>query len=263
MSPTVPHLVVVDDEPLMAASVTAHLDRPDRGRGRGRGPVIVHGVDRPRRLTELPLDRLTHAVVDLSFGRDDLDGPHLQPEIETGVDAIDLLVERCPSCQVVVATRNDTDLITEMVVAIRQTWPQVVFFHKADARLRHRIEDFVDGRHYQDNAEIALDLVGVGPVPPQRITEAVEATARPRPGARLVLTLADMAVPPTRQEVADALGGRAEAYVRSLAADLTAVLLEWDLLERHQGGGVTRLWHWSRARRAILRRALAPLLSAS
>ncbi len=253
------HLAVIDDEPMFADSLRAHFGHRERAR---LPPVRVYGFDRPRRLREFAsLADLTHAVIDLSFGRDDIDGPQARPELETGLDAIDLLKYSYVSCKVVVATRNDTDLITEMAIAVRQTWPEVVFFHKADSRLRSRVEDFVVGNHYQDNAEIALDLIGVDPVAPERIGRAVEATARARPGARLILTLADYPSPPSRRELAAALGGRAQAYVRSLSSDLTAVLIEWGLLSGNEGGGVGRLWTWARARRAILRRELATIVN--
>ncbi|MCP5032619.1 MAG: hypothetical protein GY939_12505 [Actinomycetia bacterium] len=252
------HLAVIDDEPMITDSVKAHFNkRADAG----LPPVMVNGFDRPRRLRDFEsLLDLTHAVIDLSFGRDDIDGPQIRPEIETGLDAIDLLKDRCANCKIVVATRNDTELITEMAVAVRQTWPEIKFFHKADSRLRARIEDFVVGNHYQDNAEIALDLIGVTPVAPERIGRAVEATARARPGARLILTLADYPSAPSRRDLAAALGGRAQAYVRSLSSDLTAVLIEWGLLSGDEGGGVSRLWKWARARRAILRRELATII---
>jgi hypothetical protein len=252
-------LVVVDDEPIVTDSVRWHLQRPEVW-----SSVEVHGFDRPRRLGSFTnIDLVTHAVVDLSFGRDDIDGPQSRPEVETGVDAIDLLQHRCLGCKIVVATRNDSDLVTEMAVAIRQTWPQIVFFHKGDSRLRRRIEDFVIGNHYQDNAEIALDLIGVEPVAPERLRRAIEATARARPGARLVLALAELPTAPTRQELAAHLGGKADTYVRSLTFDLTAVLIEWGLLQRDQGGGIGRLWMWARARRAILRRELEGLIGSS
>jgi hypothetical protein len=258
-NPPAVNLAVIDDEPLIVDSVKDHLVQAT-----GTGPPIeVFGFDRPRRLREFErLPALTHAVIDLSFGRDDIDGPQSRPEIETGLDAIDLLRDQCEQCKIVIATRNDAALITEMAVAVRQTWPDIMFFHKADSRLRTRIEDFVVGNHYQDNAEIALDLIGVSPVAPERIVRAIEATSRARPGARLILALADFPAVPTRQELATAIGGRAQAYVRSLTSDLTAVLIEWGLMSGDGGGGVGRLWAWARARRAILKRALTPILEA-
>ena len=88
MQPNQPavNLAVIDDEPMIAESVKEHFEQ-----GAGTGPPIeVYGFDRPRRLREFErLPALTHAVIDLSFGRDDIDGPESRPEIETGLDAIE------------------------------------------------------------------------------------------------------------------------------------------------------------------------------
>ncbi|MEM8924205.1 MAG: hypothetical protein AAGD35_11955 [Actinomycetota bacterium] len=237
----------------MATAIAAHLRD-------GAAPrAVVDGVDRPRRIRELPSpSTVTHAVVDLSYGRYDLDGPSLRPELETGTDAIELLHRHCPGCEVVVATRNDTEMLTEMVVAIRQTWPDVAFFHKADDQLPDRVAAFVTGHHYQDNAEIALDLIGVERVTDERLRCVADATGRARPTARLVRALADCTEVPTREQMASILdvGG---LYVRSLAHDLTSELRERGLLRGQ--GGLHPLWRWSRARRAVVRRAFADLLA--
>ncbi len=222
-------------------------------------PVLVNGVDRPRRLARLPDDPpVTHAVIDLSYGRDDMDGPALRPERETGTDAVDLVHTRWPDCAVVVATRNDTELLTETAVAIRQTWPGIQFLHKADERLVDQIAAFVQGRHHQDNAEIALDLIGVEPVAPARLADAVRTTCRARPTARLLLSLADQPQSPPRRQVAAELG-MGDNYVRSLAHDLSTELRRRELLVGDRGG-LDRLWLFARARRAVLCRALRPLV---
>lgn len=248
MGPLVaPVVVVVDDEPVIGSGIQAGL-------AAGPGRVVdVRYADRPRRLHELDvLPHLTHAVVDLSYGRDDLDGPALRPELETGSDAIDFLRTRCPQCEIVVATRNDTELATEMVIAVRQTWPDIRFLHKADEGLTDRVDAFVSGRSLRDNAEIALDLAGVGPVPLARLSLLVAATGRPKPVARLLTTLADQPVAPGRRELAGRLG-LSDHYVRALAHDVAVELLDRGLL-RGGGGGIGNLWRWSRARRGMLRR---------
>ncbi|MEL7155685.1 MAG: hypothetical protein AAFN30_03695 [Actinomycetota bacterium] len=248
-----PVLVVIDDEPIVGCGLRAELEaEPDL-------EIEVRTVDRPRRLREFDdLTALTHAVVDLSFGRDDMDGPCLRPELENGTDAIDFLRAACPQCGIVVATRNDTAVVTEIAVAIRQTWPDIRFLHKADGGLADRVGAFVRGDHYQDNAEIALDLIGVGPVPGERLQLVVEATGRARPTARLLLALADQPDTPTRQETAEVLGV-SEPYVRSLVHEVTRELLDRRLLGGERGG-IGSLWRWANARRAILRRTLAPVL---
>ena len=247
--------MIVDDEPMTVAGIVSHLDG-----GREPGAMQAVGLDRPRRLATLqPPMPVTHAVVDLSYGRHDLDGCCLAPELETGTDAIDLLVGRWPEAAIVVATRNDTELATEMAVAIRETWPSIAFFHKADDSLGERVAAFVAGRHYQDNAEIALDLAGVGPVGAPRLRRVVESTGRPRPTARLVLGLADQVRVPAQQAIAEELGVR-PSYIRSLAYEVTGALFDRDMLRADQGG-LYSLWLWARARRAIVRRALAPLVA--
>lgn len=250
---TGPVLVVIDDEPIIGSGLQAEL------RAASDVDIVVRTIDRPRRLREFDdLPALTHAVVDLSFGRDDMDGPCLQPELENGTDAIEFLRSACPACSIVVATRNDTEVVTEMAVAIRQTWPDIRFLHKADGGLADRVGAFVRGDHYQDNAEIALDLIGVEVVPLERLQLVVDATGRTRPTVRLLLALADRPCAPSRLAMAEGFGV-SEPYIRSLVHEVTRELLDRRLMGGDRGGMVS-LWRWARARRAILRRALEPVL---
>lgn len=242
-------IVLVDDEPLITARLSDHLT------GTLTPPTSVRTVDRPRRLASLAdLGATTHAVVDLSFGRYDFDRAELAPELETGADAIALLVDRgVPAHRIVVASRLDTEFLEELAVAIRQTWPQVRFLHKADERLAHRVERFVADGAVRDNAEVALVLAGVVPRSPSDIAACLGRVANPGAALLIVRALADEPNRPSADELAAALA-RSTNFVRRVVQEIGDALKSAELLPADGPSGLARLWPWARARRAVLHR---------
>lgn len=248
--PPVVHLALIDDEPLITERL---LHRAEATLGPDVAPYVYR---RPRRLgSNPPRAPLTHAVVDLSFGDRDLDSLDIRDEPETGVDAIDRLLSLHPDCRIVVATRRDTPLIVEMTIAIRQTWPTIMFLHKSDERLLDRFDEFLRSGTTHDNAEFALDLLGVAPIPPHEIRQALKATLYPSTSASILLELAKFTRRPTIKELA-AQCHYADQYVRKLLQEAGDGLYAAGLLPERKFG-VERLWPWARSRRAILQRVLS------
>jgi hypothetical protein len=244
------HLALIDDEPLITDRIVAHFERTERPR------IEVYVFRRPRRLDGHPADiKLTHAVVDLSFGVRDIDrhGVHDEPEI--GVDAVSRLASANPKCRIVVATRRDTPLIGEMTIAIRETWPQVRFLHKSDERFLARLDQFLDSGTVPDNAEFSLDLTGVEPRPPSRITAALASTLYAATCSKVLLNLAEATRQPSAKDLATSCH-HAEAYVKKIVQEIGFGLYNEGFLAKPQYG-LERLWLWARARRAILQTELA------
>ncbi len=246
------HVALVEDEPLITDALGARIREWNAN-------AMVSVFDRPRRLRVDPdVGLATHAVVDLSFGRHDFDRAALAREAETGVDAIDALREDlAPHCSIAVATRIDTADLLEMAVAIRQTWPEIRFLHKADAGVAHRVVTFVADGMIQDNAEIGIELEGIDPVPPRRIRAALESIANSATATRIVLALAHAVDRPTMHELAASLGNESN-FIRRLITDIGESFRQHSVLRLNEPGGLERLWRWCRARRAVLVRLFPP-----
>ena len=111
-------IAFIDDEPLFTEALAFRTQAADP-------ETEILQLDRPRRLTEDPrVANLTHALVDLSFGPLDLDAPDLRPEPETGLDAVLLLEDLAPRCQVVVVTTMGAPLAFATAQAIREIRPR-------------------------------------------------------------------------------------------------------------------------------------------
>lgn len=241
------HVVVLEDEPHIGNGLR---DRLPRG---VPVPTDVTVVATPRDLAVVQgLAGLDCAIIDLSLNvGNDL-------EIETGVDAIDLLVRRAPRCRIVVCTRNDQLLIREMVVAIRQTWPGIPFLHKGGVNLDDQLRRFVDGVTPRDDDRFSTTVAGVVPLPASRIAEAVRRAPHQRVSCAVLLALANRPQPPSARELADQVL-QSRPYVKRVLQDCGTELRYEGFLAPTDQLGVERLWPWSRARRPILERVLKPL----
>lgn len=196
---------------------------------------------------------LTRALVDLSYGVFDRTGA---PIGHTGVDVIDTLMATTQSCQVAVVSRFDGDpLMPEMVTAIRQTWPDIRFLHKADQRLAEWSVRFINGEVLRDNAVFAPTLAGLAQVPPDALRHLILSSEKGSTSARVLLYLAEQVERPTAGLAAHALGV-SEQYVRTVLQWLGVALRSADLMTEDEEAGVARFWLFARARRAILTRAL-------
>ena len=237
------NVVVIDDEPAYRSEWSSAV-----------GPgVDVVAIDRPRRLLAIEeLEAITHAIVDLSFGRWNLDGPERVPELETGLDAILTLRECAPLVEIVVVTRLDTVVLTEMAVAIRQTWPSIRFLHKEDPRVGFQLQAFAFGDHYQDNAEIGLDLVGVEPLPFDLVARAIDVVSNRHQLARTAQALAGFSFEPSAAQVGTELGWSPRTVTKRVSELRDCLrVAAFPLPERDGFGGI---WLWSFARGPMLRR---------
>jgi hypothetical protein len=248
----VKRVLLIDDEPGNVAYLKLRLEAE-------LGPSLeVSTLGNPSEIgAHLLLGGWTHAVVDLSFGS--LDRSPGQRIVGTGIDAIDEIVASFPTCRIVVATRFDGDaLMSEMVVAIRQTWPSIMFLHKADSALDQRLVDFVRLDSVNDNAVFMLDLAGIRPLSPQQIHDAVKSCLNRKAAVSLLLALSGMhEQPTTRALAAHCIFG--EQYAKNVLQSVGDALVDIGALRLNEERGIKRLWLWARARSAILRRALAPL----
>ncbi|MEE9417407.1 MAG: hypothetical protein V3V01_19155 [Acidimicrobiales bacterium] len=235
-------VVVIDDEPAYRAEWSSAV---------AAGVEIV-SIDRPRRLEEIDdLAAITHAVVDLSFGRWNLDGSERVPELETGVDAILTLREAAPSVEIVVVTRLDTAILTEMAIAIRQTWPNIRFLHKEDPRVGFQLRAFACGEHYQDNAEIALDLLAIEPIEFASVRTAIAAVSNSHQLTRTAQALASYSSEPNAAEVGSSLGWSPRTVTKRVSELRDCLrVAALPLPEREGFGGI---WLWSFARGPMLR----------
>lgn len=235
-------VVVVDDEPAYRAEWSAAVDVG----------VDVISVDRPRRLLDIEdLRERTHAVVDLSFGRWNLDGPERVPELETGIDAIKTLRDRAPLAEIVVVTRLDTAVLTEIAVVIRQTWPSIRFLHKEDPRVAIQLRAFALGEHYQDNAEIGLDLIGIQPLAFDAVLAAFDLVSNRQQLVRTAHALAGFSAEPNATEVGAQLGWSPRTVTKRVSELRDCLrVAALPLPERDGFGGI---WLWAFARGPMLR----------
>lgn len=199
------------------------------------------------------LRELDCAIVDLSFGVDDLSGS--APELETGVDAVDLLARHAPRCRIVVCTRYDQVLIREMVVAVRQTWPYVPFLHKGRRDLWPLLGRVVDGVTPRDDDAFLPVLRDAAPIPAHRIADAVRRSPYADASATVLLALADEPRPPSAKSLATRLS-YSRQYVKTVLQGCGRELRYEGLLGPADPLGIERFWPWCRARRPILRRVL-------
>lgn len=233
----------LDDEPLFSEALAFRIS--------AAAPEIeILQFDRPRRLVDHPdVHRLSHALVDLSFGPLDLDAPDLRPEPETGLDAILLLEELAPQCRIVVVTTMGAPLAFATAQAIREIRPDVPFLNKADRRLPDHVAAVVAGELVQDNAEFGRLLAGVGVVPPQEITSALDGSTSRRSIIKLLLALSECPSEPSLADLQDRTGWRPQT-VKNYLQELGTRLEVAEVIEPGLVG--LGLWQWARPRRRLL-----------
>lgn len=239
-------LAIVDDERINRSYLESEVRRA------WGAPMSIVCASSLAELRSAGGEPFTHALVDLSFGSMDRTG---NPIGDTGVDIVDELRANMPACVIAVVTRFDDDpLMPEMVVAIRQTWPEVRFLHKSDAGLVDRVVEMLRGEAVMDNAVFALTLAGQPHVPIPKLTAALRSGIYGGPGARVLRAMSERSSKPTAAELGDELGHGAQ-YMRSVLHWVGVTLRPLRVLGYDDEAGVGRLWLWARARRAILRRA--------
>jgi DNA-binding NarL/FixJ family response regulator len=238
-------VALVDDEPYTVQYLSERLVSTFGS------DVEVVTLDRPRRLgVDVQFDA---AVVDLSFGLQDLDADHFALELETGVDAIDHLRLHHPSCRIVVASRVDYPLVIESAKAIRQTWPDIRMLHKADIRWHERAVQFIQSGDARDNTDVELILAGVTKLDPSEIAASLNQSTQRGRLPDMLLTLANSVEMPSRVQLAERLG-IGDDHTRNLLTEIGSCFKSAGILPGGSPVGIERLWPWARARRPILRR---------
>ncbi|MFT7601890.1 MAG: ActR/RegA family two-component response regulator [Acidimicrobiales bacterium] len=233
-------IAIIDDEPLFSEALAFRIGAAG----------VVHQFDRPRRLLDHgELAALTHAIVDLSFGPLDLDAPTLEPEAETGLDAVLTLEALAPDCRVVAVTTLGAPLSLGVARAIRQTRPDIVFLNKADRRLPDQINRFLTEGQAVDNAEFGRLLADVASVPRERIVSALEASTSHRSIRRLLLSLAEHPTEPTLAELEVDTGWRPQT-IKNYLQELGTRLASGQVIDEPATG--LALWGWARSRRSLL-----------
>ena len=240
-------IAIVDDEPINRSFLETSI------RSAWAKPITIDAYSSLAELVSLGGgSACSHALVDLSFGSLHRSG---SPINNTGVDVVDCLLASAPTCTIAVVTRFDDDpLMPEMVVAIRQTWPDIRFLHKNDGALVSRVIELLRGEPVIDNAVFAMTLAGQPHVPIDALRDALLAGMYGRPGARVLRALSELTAKPTAAELGRELHNEAQ-YVRSVLQWCGVTLRTLGLLGYRDQAGLDRLWLWARARRAILCRA--------
>lgn len=240
-------LAIIDDEPINRAYLESNA------RAVWTGPLTIDTFASPAELVAAGTGAATtHALVDLSFGSMDR-AP--TPILQTGVDAVDHLLASAPTCRIAMVTRFDGDpLMPEMVMAVRQTWPSVRFFHKSDGALMNRVVELLGAGAIDDNALFATTLVGQPQISIDALRRALLAGMYGRPGARSLRALSEWPLKPTAQQLARQLGVTPQ-YVRTVLQWCGGKLRELGVLGIYDEAGIDRLWMWARARQPILRRS--------
>ncbi len=240
------HVALIDDEPLIVNALQSQLTTTVLP------PPRVTVYDRPRRLLEDPeVSTVTHAIVDLSFGRQNYDLDHFARETETGLDAIVHLRKVAPGAVPVVVSSVETPFNLEVGIAIRQWWPTIRFISKADSRVPQLVQDFVQGQPPRDNAEIALLLRHVSEIGDQRLRQVIATGSNQSATMVLLRLLARTTDKPSSKSLALEMGN-SENFVRRLINDVSGQFKSESIFAQREVGGLERLWEWSRARRAIL-----------
>lgn len=245
---------IIDNEPFFVDALRLHLE------GSVDRPLSVIGYGKPREIPTSPTTpRLTHAVVDVSFGPFDLASADMAPEEETAVDALLHLSDLAPRCRSIVTTVLAGDLAKEVAIVVRQTWPEVRILNKNDGRVADQIAGFVRGEPMLDNAEWGRLVSDIEPIPPTRIVDAVRMCAETRPVASVALALARFDTQPTGVALADALD-LSHSRVSNLLTLLGSTLRATGAAELEFATNGLELWGWARPRRPLLERHLRPLV---
>jgi len=232
------HVALIDDEPLMlnslASSIREHVNED----------LNISTFTGPTELQTTPSTNFTHAIIELSFGG-------VGESRRSAIDAIDFIASTMPLCRIAVLGRFETPWHLEVATAIRQTFPSVPFFVKQDSQLVRRVVEFVRGEAVRDVAEISLLLMGVEPLLMSSVSTALKSSMQPGSLIRLLDVLSGHDELPSTEELSEALG-MSTRTVRNRLSELSTTLSYVMVEER----GLSRLWLWARARRAILVREL-------
>lgn len=237
-------VLVIDDEPMYTRFVVAELQQLI-----GSTYTAV-GLDRPRNLSKIGADeKVSHALVDISFGNRALDQAWHAPEIEHGVDAVWEIQRRWPGARLAVVSRLDTSLNIEIGRVIRETWPSIRFLYKHHQDCIEQMANFVSKGIVVDNLDLAEALGEVPKVEMADINRVFDDLER----GQLLKTawaLSEFPHEPSYEELEPALG-TSLAHKRNRISALNR-RLDSVGFGSAQIAAKERVWLWCYSRRVIL-----------